>query len=110
LYSDFQRLGRHRPACDGRELRSDLRLRGWQLGGRDLVEVYRKLGVREVWFCERGSLQFFRLLADGGEERYEEAATSELVPQLPRDLFLACMAEFDQTAALRALRARLVSH
>jgi Uma2 family endonuclease len=58
----------------------------WTSGGINKLEVYRKLGAREVWSYERGSLQFFRLQADGGEERYEIPA-SELLPQLPRSLF-----------------------
>jgi Uma2 family endonuclease len=85
----------------------------WTSGGINKLDVYRKLGVSEVWFYERGSLRFFRLRterADGGEERYEEIPTSELLPQLPRDLFLVCMAAPDQTAALRTLRAELDAH
>ncbi|HEX5050081.1 MAG TPA: Uma2 family endonuclease [Gammaproteobacteria bacterium] len=76
----------------------------WTSGGINKLEVYRKLGVREVWFYERGSLRFFALRGNGG---YAEIPLSEIIPQLPRDLLLACMREADQTAALRALRAAL---
>ncbi len=79
----------------------------WTSGGIDKLEVYRKLGVREVWFYERGSLRFFALRGGKGRERYAEIPLSELVPRLPRDLLLACMSEPSQTAALRALRAGL---
>jgi len=79
----------------------------WTSGGIDKLEVYRKLGVREVWFYERGSLRFFALRGAVGDKSYTEIPCSELLPQLPRDLLLTCMREPDQTAALRALRAAL---
>lgn len=81
----------------------------WTSGGIDKLEVYRKLGVREVWFYERGSLRFFELRGDTGAETYSEIPHSGLLPDLPRDLLLACMREPNQTAALRALRAGLLS-
>jgi Uma2 family endonuclease len=79
----------------------------WTSGGIDKLEVYRKLGVREVWFCERGALRFFALRAGGGAGAYREISRSELLPQLPVDVLLACMREPDQTAAVRALRSKL---
>jgi Uma2 family endonuclease len=96
------RVGR---LASGDEDRPDLAVEViWTSGGINQLDVYRKLGVSEVWFYERGWLQFFKLRTDAGEERYEEIPTSELLPQLPRALFLACMAESDQAAALRTLR------
>ena len=80
----------------------------WTSGGIDKLEAYRKLGVREVWFYERGSLRFFALRGATGHESYVEIPLSEIMPQLPRELLLACMREPDQTAALRALRAGLL--
>ena len=79
----------------------------WTSGGIDKLEVYRQLGVREVWFYERGSLRFFALRGRKGRERYAEIPLSELVPRLPRELLLACMSEPSQTAALHALRTGL---
>jgi Uma2 family endonuclease len=79
----------------------------WTSGGINKLEVYRKLGVREVWFYERGSLRFFTLRGAKGHESYAEIPLSEIVPQLPGELLLACMRESHQTAALRALRAGL---
>ncbi len=75
--------------------------------GIDKLEVYRKLGVREVGFHERGSLRFFALRGAAGDERYAEIPRSDLLPELPHDLLLTCMREPDQAAALRALRAAL---
>jgi len=61
--------------------------------------------VREVWFCERGSLRFFVLNREADDDVYREIPRSEFLPQLPVDLLLACMQEPDQTSAVRALRA-----
>jgi Uma2 family endonuclease len=79
----------------------------WTSGGIDKLEVYRKLGVREVWFYERGSLRFFALRVVAAEDAYVEIPRSELLPELPIDVLLECMKEPSQTAALGALRAAL---
>lgn len=79
----------------------------WTSGGIDKLEVYRKLGVREVWFYERGTLRFFVLRGVSDAARYVEIPRSELLPELPLDLLLACMKAPSQPAALRALRAGL---
>jgi Uma2 family endonuclease len=75
----------------------------WTAGGLDKLEIYRKLGVGEVWFYERGSLKFFRLRG----ETYEECQRSPLLPGVDPELFLRCMAEPSQVAAVRSLRAAL---
>ena len=80
----------------------------WTSGGIDKLEVYRKLGVREVWFYERGTLRFFALRHEA-DDVYHEIARSELLPELPFDVLLTCMKEPDQTSAVRALRAALAA-
>jgi Uma2 family endonuclease len=80
----------------------------WTSGGINKLEVYRKLGVREVWFYERGKLRFFALRREDGDV-YREIARSELLPELPVDVLLDCMKEPDQTSAVRALRAALAA-
>jgi Uma2 family endonuclease len=79
----------------------------WTSGGINKLEVYRKLGVREIWFYERGSLRFFVLRHEAGDDVYRETPASEILPQLPIALLLAAMQEPDQTSAVRALRAAL---
>lgn len=79
----------------------------WTSGGINKLEVYRKLGVREVWFYERGTLRFFALRRGSADERYDEIALSELLPELPVALLLAAMQEPDQASAVRALRTAL---
>jgi Uma2 family endonuclease len=80
----------------------------WTSGGINKLKVYRKLGVREVWFYERGKLRFFALRRDD-DDLYREIPSSELLPQLPIDVLLTCMQEPDQTSAVRALRAALAA-
>jgi Uma2 family endonuclease len=75
----------------------------WTSGGLDKLEIYRKLGVSEVWFYERGSLRFFALRG----ESYEECPRSPLLPGADPELFLSSMAEPSQVAAVRSLRAAL---
>ena len=79
----------------------------WTSGGIDKLEVYRKLAVREVWFFNRGTLRFFALRREADDDIYREIPRSELLPELPIDVLLACMLEPDQTSAVRALRAAL---
>jgi Uma2 family endonuclease len=80
----------------------------WTSGGINKLEVYRKLGVREVWFYERGKLRFFALRREA-DDVYREIPRSELLSELPIDILLACMQEPDQTSAVRALRAALAA-
>lgn len=52
--------------------------------------------------------RFFALRAEA-DGVYREIPRSELLPELPIDVLLACMKEPDQTSAVRALRAALAS-
>jgi Uma2 family endonuclease len=75
----------------------------WTSGGIDKLEVYRKLGVREVWFYERGSLRFFALRG----EAYEAIERSLVLPACDPSLLVHAMAEATQSAAVKALRAAM---
>lgn len=75
----------------------------WTSGGIDKLEVYRGLGIPEVWIWQDGALRFF-LLRDGN---YLSATRSRLLPALDPELIMRCMAEPSQTRALHALRAAL---
>jgi Uma2 family endonuclease len=48
----------------------------WTSGGIDKLEVYRKLGVREVWYWRRGRISVHVLRG----ERYEAVPASEALP------------------------------
>jgi Uma2 family endonuclease len=74
-------------------------------GGIDKLEVYRGLGVPEVWFWQDGGLRFFVL--EG--ERYVPVSRSRLIPALDPDLLARFVTEGPQTAAVRAYRAALAA-
>jgi hypothetical protein len=59
--------------------------------------------VGEVWFFERGTLRFFALRTN----QYELIERSELLPGADPELFVRCMAEPSQVAAVRSMRAEL---
>ncbi len=75
----------------------------WTRGGIDKLEVYRGLGVREVWVWQDGGLRF-DLLQDGA---YLAATRSDLLPGLDPGLIARCMEAPSQTEALKRLRAAL---
>jgi Uma2 family endonuclease len=75
----------------------------WTTGGIDKLEVYRGLGVPEVWFWQDGALRIYLLEHD----RYVQAQRSRLLPGLDPDLIVRFMAYPSQTQAVRGLRAAL---
>jgi Uma2 family endonuclease len=81
----------------------------WTSGGINKLDVYRRLGVREVWFYNRGKLRFFALRREADDDVHGEIPRSNLLPELPIDVLLACMQEPDQTSAVRALRSALAA-
>jgi len=56
----------------------------WTHGGIDKLEIYRRLGVREVWMWKRNQIDVYLLEPSG----YVPTARSELMPGL--DLALVC--------------------
>jgi Uma2 family endonuclease len=69
----------------------------------DKLEVYRGLGVREVWVYRNGR---FDVRALHGEH-YEGIATSEIFPEVDLAVIARYVAMPDQHAALRAFRDEL---
>jgi Uma2 family endonuclease len=69
----------------------------------DKLEVYRGLGVGEVWLFEAGA---FKVLALRGE-RYERVEQSLVLPEVDLARIAHFAADDDQHAALRAYRAEL---
>lgn len=71
----------------------------WTSGGIDKLEVYRGLGVAEVWLWRADTIEVYRLTADG----YDRATASALLPDLDLALLSRCLTEADsQTAAVRS--------
>ncbi len=75
----------------------------WTSGGIDKLEVWRKLGVREVWIWKEGALTFH--VRDG--DRYRERERSELLPELDPALLIAPMSAPSQHEAIAQLRQAL---
>ena len=72
-------------------------------GSIDKLEVYRGLGIAEVWVFEDGVFRVFALRG----ERYEPAPTSDVLPELDLKLLASFASRPDQHAALRAFRESL---
>jgi len=72
-------------------------------GAIDKLEVYRGLGVREVWLFEANGFRVLTLRAD----RYEEIGASEVIPEVDLAKVAHYASERDQHAALRAFRDEL---
>lgn len=75
-------------------------------GGIDKLEIYRRLGAREVWFVIDGRLTAFRL----GERGYREVTRSVALPRIDfakLERIIARTDEADQTEAVRTFRRSL---
>ncbi len=75
----------------------------WTSGGLDKLEVWRKLGAREVWFWEEGMLTFHVLRG----QRYARSARSHVLPKLDPALIMSCMSLPSQMEAVKQLRRAL---
>jgi len=75
----------------------------WAAGGLDKLEVYRGLGVPEVWIWRDGTLRFHLLRGDA----YVAAPRSERLPGLDPALIGRCMEASSQTRAVAMLREAL---
>jgi Uma2 family endonuclease len=76
----------------------------WTHGGLDKLEIYRGLGVAEVWMWDRD--EGLRVFALSGE-RYELRARSAFLPELDPAWLAGFLEQPTQTQAVRALRAAL---
>lgn len=72
----------------------------WTSGGINKLEVYRKLGVGEVWIWRGGALSLFALR----DERYEQIPTSEKLPGLDHEQLLSFVDLKPMTRAVRTYR------
>lgn len=69
-------------------------------GSIDKLEVYRGLGVGEVWVFEDGAFQVLVLRGD----RYERSPVSAVLPEVDLPVLASFAVRADQHAALRAFR------
>lgn len=70
----------------------------WTSGGIDKLEIYRRLGIGEVWFWKEGRIEIHVLRHD----HYEATDRSVLFPDL--DMGLLCTF-LDRPTAIQAVRA-----
>lgn len=75
----------------------------WTSGGIDKLEVYRKLGVGEVWFWKRGKISVHVLQGDA----YRTAERSQLLPDLDLGLLASMATNTNHPQAVHQLRAIL---
>jgi Uma2 family endonuclease len=71
--------------------------------GLDKLEIYRKLGVREVWRYRRGKLTVHLLAGT----RYQVAPRSAILPELDLDELVGFLDHPTTYDAIRAYRAKL---
>jgi Uma2 family endonuclease len=74
-------------------------------GAINKLELYRRIGIPELWFWEDGVLQIYSL-----ENEYQKVESSQLIPHLDLALFTKYITYFDQydavTEFLQDLRKR----
>jgi len=75
----------------------------WTSGGMDKMDVYRGLGVREVWFWREGAIEVSVLTGD----RYETRERSVLLPDLDLADLVRYIDPENQTDAVRRYRQAL---
>lgn len=72
----------------------------WTSGRIDTLDIYRKLGVAEVWYWRKGRIQPYGLRG----ERYVPISASEVLPGLDLDLLTAFLDRPTTYEAIRAYR------
>lgn len=88
----------------GRPTRPDLAIEVvWTTGGIDKLEVYRGLGVGEVWFWREGAMEVYALAGD----RYERRERSTLLPELDLVELARHIDPENQTESVRRYRQTL---
>jgi Uma2 family endonuclease len=75
----------------------------WTRGGIDKLEIYRKLGVGEVWYWRKGVIEIY-VLTDGAFARIQR---SPLLPDLDVALLASMLDRDTLTQALRDFRKAL---
>jgi Uma2 family endonuclease len=77
----------------------------WTSGGVQKLEIYRRLGVGEVWFWIEGRVHIFVLVGD----RYEERSRSACLPKFDFDVVTELSQLAHHSAVKKAARARFAA-
>lgn len=75
----------------------------WTRGGINKLEIYRKLGVDEVWYWRKGVIEIYVLT----EETFVRAQRSRLLPDLDVGLLASMLDRDSLTQAVRDFRKAL---
>jgi Uma2 family endonuclease len=75
----------------------------WTHRGIDKLEIYRKLGVDEVWYWRKGVIEIYVLT----EKTYARAQRSRLLPDLDVELLASMLDRDSLTQAVRDFRKAL---
>jgi Uma2 family endonuclease len=75
----------------------------WTRRGIDKLEIYRKLGVDEVWYWRKGVIEIYVLT----EKTYARAQRSRLLPDLDVELLASMLDRDSLTQAVRDFRKAL---
>lgn len=75
----------------------------WTSGGVQKLEIYRRLGVKEVWFWRRGRISVHVLEADG----YSDALSSSVLPGIDLEQLVSFLDRPSASQAMREYRAAL---
>ncbi|HTQ46620.1 MAG TPA: Uma2 family endonuclease, partial [Polyangiaceae bacterium] len=75
----------------------------WTWGGIDKLQIYRKLGVREIWYWRKGEITPYRLHG----ERYRRIATSKVLPGIDLRQLASFLDRPFTSQAMREYRAAL---
>ena len=81
-------------------------------GSINRLELYRRLGVREVWFWQRNRFNLYHLREETAAQfaqtfGYEQIPQSELLPDLDINLLAKCVQNPNPLAAAKEFRKRL---
>jgi Uma2 family endonuclease len=79
----------------------------WSSGGIDKLDVYRKLGVREVWYWRRGEARVIQPYVLHGE-RYRASRKSKMLPGIDLEELASFLDRPTASQAIRAYRAALI--
>jgi Uma2 family endonuclease len=77
----------------------------WTHGGLDKLDIYRGLGVGEVWLWREGRIEVPQL----GDAGYTAIPRSALLPELDLELLTSFLDRPSQTRAVRDFRAALAT-
>ncbi len=81
----------------------------WTSGRIDKLEVYKKLGVDEIWYWRKGAIEVYVRGRKGGEDAYRKVTRSRMLPDLDIELLASFLDRPSLNQAVRDFRAALAA-